>query len=97
MELENASFWLTFASSRKAVDLIDKIKSRSLYEEWRIVTINTLFEKFSPHLNSVVIWLGCTGPVGQAKRVQDHLGVPVLDPVLIGLKMAEFNATLWKK
>lgn len=77
--------------------MIDKIKSRSLYEEWRSVIMNTLFEKFSPHLDSVVICLGCTGLVGQAKRVQDHLGVPVLDPVLIGLKMAGFKAALWKK
>jgi allantoin racemase len=44
-----------------------------------------------------VIVLGCTGLVGQAKRAQDELGVPVLDPVLVGVKMAEFRADLWKQ
>lgn len=44
-----------------------------------------------------VICLGCTGMVGQAKRAQEELGVPVLDPVLMGLKMAEFRAILWKR
>lgn len=43
------------------------------------------------------ICLGCTAMVGQAARIQDQLGVPVLDPVAIGLKTAEFQATLWKQ
>ena len=30
-------------------------------------------------------------------KAQEELGIPVLDPVLIGFKMAEFRATLWKK
>lgn len=41
--------------------------------------------------------LGCTGMAGQAKKAQEELGVPVLDPVLMGVKMAELRATLWKK
>ncbi len=41
--------------------------------------------------------LGCTGMAGQAIKVQNELGVPVLDPVLMGVKMAEMRAILWKK
>lgn len=44
-----------------------------------------------------VVCLGCTGMAGQAKKAQEEIGVPVLDPVLIGLKMAEFRAVLWKR
>jgi allantoin racemase len=44
-----------------------------------------------------VICLGCTGLVGQAQQLQQTLGVPVLDPVVIGLKMAEFRADLWRR
>lgn len=41
--------------------------------------------------------LGCTGMAGQAKAVQEQLGIPILDPVLMGLKVAEFRAVLWKR
>lgn len=41
--------------------------------------------------------LGCTGMAGQAKKAQEELGVPVLDPVLMGLKVAELRAMLWKR
>jgi allantoin racemase len=41
--------------------------------------------------------LGCTGMAGQAKRAQEEYGVPVLDPVLMGVKVAELSATLWKR
>jgi len=41
--------------------------------------------------------LGCTGMAGQAAAVQQQLGVPILDPVLMGLKVAEFRALLWKR
>lgn len=41
--------------------------------------------------------LGCTGMARQAKEAQDELGIPVLDPVLMGLKVAELRATLWKR
>lgn len=41
--------------------------------------------------------LGCTGMMGQAMRAQEELGVPVLDPVLMGVKVAEMRASLWKK
>jgi allantoin racemase len=44
-----------------------------------------------------VVCLGCTGMAGQARHAQEELGVPVLDPVLMGLKMAEFRAVLWKR
>ena len=44
-----------------------------------------------------VVCLGCTGMAGQATRAQEELGVPVLDPVLIGLKMAEIQAILSKR
>ena len=44
-----------------------------------------------------VVCLGCTGLVGQAMGLQEELGVPVLDPVLIGIKMAEFQANLWRR
>ncbi len=44
-----------------------------------------------------VVCLGCTGMVGQAKHAQEVLGIPILDPVLIGLKIAEFQAVLWKR
>jgi allantoin racemase len=43
------------------------------------------------------IVLGCTGLWGQAKEVQEKIGVQVLDPVLMGLKVAEMRAMLWKK
>jgi allantoin racemase len=41
--------------------------------------------------------LGCTGMAGQAKRAQEEFGIPVLDPVLMGVKVAELRATLWKR
>lgn len=41
--------------------------------------------------------LGCTGMAGQARKAQEELCVPVLDPVLMGLKVAELRATLWKR
>jgi len=41
--------------------------------------------------------LGCTGMAGQAMRAQEEYGVPVLDPVLMGVKVAELSATLWKR
>ncbi|MCD6262889.1 aspartate/glutamate racemase family protein [Candidatus Bathyarchaeota archaeon] len=41
--------------------------------------------------------LGCTGMAGQAKKAQEELGIPVLDPVLMGLKVAEMRAILWKR
>jgi allantoin racemase len=44
-----------------------------------------------------VVCLGCTAMVGQAARIQEQLGVPVLDPVVIGLTTAEFQATLWQR
>ncbi len=44
-----------------------------------------------------VVCLGCTGLIGQAQKVQEKLGVPVLDPIAVGLKMAEFKASLWKQ
>ena len=43
------------------------------------------------------IVLGCTGMMGQAIKAQEELGVPILDPVLMGLKVAELRATLWKR
>lgn len=44
-----------------------------------------------------VVCLGCTGMSGQAREAQKVLGVPVLDPALIGLKMAELCSVLWKQ
>jgi len=41
--------------------------------------------------------LGCTGMAGQARKAQETLGVPVLDPVLMGVKVAELRARLWKR
>ncbi len=41
--------------------------------------------------------LGCTGMAGQARKAQETLGVPVLDPVLVGVKVAELRAILWKR
>jgi len=41
--------------------------------------------------------LGCTGMARQAEKVQRVLGVPVLDPVIMTLKMAEMRAILWKR
>lgn len=31
--------------------------------------------------------LGCTGMWGQAKKAQEELGVPILDPVIMGLNL----------
>ncbi len=36
-----------------------------------------------------VVVLGCTGLVGLAPRVQEKIGVPVIDPALAALRMAE--------
>ncbi|MBE3087847.1 MAG: aspartate/glutamate racemase family protein [Chloroflexi bacterium] len=44
-----------------------------------------------------VIVLGCTGLSVLAQRAQQQLGVPVLDPILVGLKVAELRATLWRR
>ena len=44
-----------------------------------------------------VIILGCTELAGLSKEIQDELGVPVLDPVTIGIKVAELRATLWER
>jgi allantoin racemase len=41
--------------------------------------------------------LGCTGMWGQAKKAQEELGIPILDPVIMGLKVAELRAMIWKK
>jgi len=41
--------------------------------------------------------LGCTGMIGRALEVQEKLGVPVLDPVLCGIKVAEMRAILWRR
>lgn len=41
--------------------------------------------------------LGCTGMARQAEKVQKVLGVPVLDPVIMTLKMAEMRAILWRR
>ena len=34
---------------------------------------------------------------GKTKKAQDILGVPVLDPSLMGVKVAELRANLWKR
>ena len=41
--------------------------------------------------------LGCTGMAGQAKKVQEEIGIPILDPVLMGVKIAELRGLLWKR
>ena len=41
--------------------------------------------------------LGCTGMIGRALEAQEKLGVPVLDPVLCGIKVAEMRAILWRR
>jgi allantoin racemase len=43
------------------------------------------------------IILGCTQMASYAKKLEGELKVPVLNPVLIGLKMAELRALLWKR
>ncbi len=43
------------------------------------------------------IVIGCTGMIGQAMEVQKLLRVPILDPVLSGIKVAELQATLWRR
>lgn len=44
-----------------------------------------------------VIVLGCTGLCGIAKELQESLGIPVIDPVVAGLKFAELLADLREK
>ena len=44
-----------------------------------------------------VIVLGCTGLSGIAKELQESLGIPVIDPVVAGLKFAELLADLREK
>jgi allantoin racemase len=43
------------------------------------------------------IILGCTQMAGYAKKIENELKVPVLNPVLIGVKVAELRATLWQR
>jgi len=43
------------------------------------------------------ICLGCTGMKDHAGSVQEELGVPVIDPFLVGVKVAELRAALWKR
>lgn len=43
------------------------------------------------------VCLGCTAMVGQARKLQDELGIPILDPITVGVKMAEMQALLWKR
>ncbi len=43
------------------------------------------------------IILGCTQMASYAKRIENELKVPVLNPVLIGVKVAELRATLWQR
>lgn len=43
------------------------------------------------------ICVGCTAMAGLTKAVQDELHVPVLDPAVVGLKVAELQATLWRR
>lgn len=47
--------------------------------------------------NAEAVVLGCTGMFGQARRAQEALGVPVLDPVITGLRVAEMLAVLYRK
>ena len=44
-----------------------------------------------------VICLGCTGMVGLANEIQKEIKVPVLDPVVMGIKVAEMKASIRKK
>ncbi len=70
-------------------DMRDKEKTqRAILREARAAVEEDLAE---------CVILGCTGMIGQAKRAQEELGIPVLDPVLMGLKIAELRAILWKK
>lgn len=41
-----------------------------------------------------VIILGCTGMVGMARDVQEAVGVPVIDPVPVSIKLAKIMAEL---
>lgn len=41
-----------------------------------------------------VIILGCTGMVGMARDVQEDVGVPVIDPVPVSMKLAKIMAEL---
>lgn len=34
---------------------------------------------------------------GQAKEVQEEIGIRVLDPVLMGVRVAELRGLLWKR
>jgi allantoin racemase len=43
------------------------------------------------------IVLGCTGEAGMSQFIQEKLGVPVVDPVVSALKIAEIMAELHKK
>ena len=43
------------------------------------------------------IILGCTQMASYAKKLEKELKVPVLNPVLIGLKVAELRGILWKR
>jgi allantoin racemase len=46
--------------------------------------------------NAECLILGCTGMIGQAGEAQKNLCVPVLDPVMCGIKVAEMRADLWR-
>ncbi len=65
-------------------------------DERREEVLEALFKESSKlvkeqHADSII--LGCTGLVGMAPRLQERVGVPVLDPTPIAVKFAELLIT----
>lgn len=66
---------------------VERTKRGAIYEARKAVEMD---------LADAVI-LGCTALTGMGEEIQTAIGVPVLDPVIVGLKFAEMLADLWRK
>jgi allantoin racemase len=78
-------FGSKFVSTRSVeVPVLDLEKERKKVEEALVSESRKAMEE-----GADTIILGCTGMVGMAKALQAKLGVPVIDPAVASLKMAE--------
>jgi allantoin racemase len=57
----------------------DEVRARLLAESRRAVEED----------EAGAIILGCTGMIGMARELQDALGIPVIDPAVASMKLAE--------
>jgi len=74
-----------FVSTRSVeVSVLDLEKKRKEVEEALVSESRKALEE-----GADTIILGCTGMIGMAKALEEKLGVPVIDPAVASLKLAE--------